>query len=463
MRKNSIIILLAVTTLFTVTSCKKFLEQESPNNVPVSEIFTNFEGARTTLVGCYENLKANDYYLKFFYAFPEVTGGNIKYTRAANQSLGLSFNFTNNNIDNDMRGFYNTAYRIIYNANNILAYIGNVTDASEIQKNRMLADAYTIRALVHFDLVRVFAQSYAYTPDASHPGIILKTVNGAVIEPAGNRASVKEVYDQVVKDLDSAIALYANSTAIYAGGNEKTWLSGDAAKALLSRVHLYRGDWEKVIALATDIITPNNYRLLTRAQYVNSWSRKNISNESIFELAYGTRTGGSLGENYNPLVTSQVQWAATNDVLNLYVPADIRSSATMFVKATISGTEYFFPKKYQGTSDSANNIKLIRTSELLLNRAEAYAESNMLTEALADLNTIRKRANTSATNFSSTDQQEIINEILTERRRELCFEGHTFFDVGRKRKNLVRIDCVSANANINYPDDKFACPIPISQ
>jgi hypothetical protein len=95
-----------------------------------------------------------------------------------------------------------------------------------------------------------------------------------------------------------------------------------------------------------------------------------------------------------------------------------------------------------------------------LNRAEAYAESNNLTAALADLNIIRRRANTTAVIFSSTDQQTVINEILAERRRELCFEAHTFFDFSRKRKNLIRTDCVGAACSFTYPDSRFACIIP---
>ena len=111
-------------------------------------------------------------------------------------------------------------------------------------------------------------------------------------------------------------------------------------------------------------------------------------------------------------------------------------------------------------NDSANNIKVLRSSELYLNRAEAYAESNNLDAALADLNVIRKRANPAAIDFVSTDQQLVIDEILTERRREFCFEAHTFFDLSRKKKNLIRTDCVSAACSFTYPDSRYANIIP---
>ena len=134
----------------------------------------------------------------------------------------------------------------------------------------------------------------------------------------------------------------------------------------------------------------------------------------------------------------------------------------MYVKATVNGKDYFFTRKYQGMNDSANNVKIIRLSEIYLNRAEAYAESDQLIEALADLNVIRKRANPTAPDFVSADKATVINEILDERRRELCFEGHTFFDLSRKKKNLVRTDCTSTQCSFNYPNTRYACIFPLT-
>jgi hypothetical protein len=114
-------------------------------------------------------------------------------------------------------------------------------------------------------------------------------------------------------------------------------------------------------------------------------------------------------------------------------------------------------------NDSANNIKIIRLSEIYLNRAEAYAESGNLISSLADLNVIRKRANPSALNFTTTDKQVLLDEIFRERRRELAFEGHTFFDIARKKRNIVRTDCSSTNCSLNFPNPRYAVPKPVIQ
>jgi starch-binding outer membrane protein, SusD/RagB family len=356
-----------------------------------------------------------------------------------------------------------TSRHTLYGANSILANVDRAEDATAAQKARMRADAYAIRGLVHFDLVRTFAQPYGFTPDASHPGVVLRTVNTSVLTPTPERATVKQVYDQVISDLDSALNWYAQSVSIYPTGNAKTFLSAPAVNALKSRVALYKDDWPSVITLTSALISANTYPLLTNGQYAASWIGKNVSSESIFELAYGNRTGGSLGDYFNPLNILTFQLATSNDLLGLYATGDVRGQNTMFISRVINGSTFYFTKKYQGVGDTANNVKIIRASELYLNRAEAYAKSGNLPLALADLNIIRKRANPAAANFASTDQQAVINEILAERRRELAFEGHLFFDIARNKKDLVRVDNNAVVKSFSYPNALYAYPIPLIQ
>jgi hypothetical protein len=170
-----------------------------------------------------------------------------------------------------------------------------------------------------------------------------------------------------------------------------------------------------------------------------------------------------LGDYYNPTNTQFGQLAATTDITSVYSTGDVRGVSSMYYTTNVNNLTYNFTRKYQGMNDSANNIKIIRLSEIYLNRAEAYAESGNLISALADLNVIRKRANPSAINFAATDKQVLLDEIFRERRRELAFEGHTFFDISRQKRNLVRSDCSSTNCSFNYPSLKFAVPKPVIQ
>lgn len=444
------------------------MEQEPTNRLSVDDVFSNFEGAITTLVGTYGNLKSTNYYERNFWLFADLTGGNIKYSRSNNPALLNSYNFNNTEVAdvNDMTGFYQIAYNTIYRANNVLTYAPLIPDASRLQKNRMLADAYTFRALAHFDLVRVFAQPYNFSTNATHEGIVIRTVNTLATVPVGSPATVKEVYDQIIFDLDSAITLYANSVDIYPGGTNKTWFSLDVARAIKMRVLLYKEDWEGVITLANLLISPA-YPLISNGAYVNSWRRTatvNMDQEAIFMLfARIDQNQGSFGDNFNFRNTTFGYMASSNDLLGLLPPQDVRSRSNFFDSVRINNIPYYFTRKYQGRNDSADNQKLIRISEVFLSRAEAYAELNNLPLALNDLNRIRQRGNATLPILQSTNREAVLDSIFLERKRELCFEGHGLFDVTRKKRNLVRNDCIGANCSVSFPSPLFAVPRPIQR
>ncbi len=464
--KNKIsLFLTGFAVLILLGSCRKFLEQEPTNRLSIDDIFMDFEGARTTLVGLYGNLKDVNYYERTLFLYPDLTGGNIKYARNNPTILVNTYNFSNTNqiSFNEMTTFYRIGYNNIYRANNILTNINQAANASTLQKNRMLADAYTFRALAHFDLVRVFAQPYNFSANGGHSGIVIRTQNTLGTDPVEPAATVGAVYQQIMVDLDSALLLYPNSVPIYLGGSDKTWLSADAAKAIKLRVLLYMENWQGVVDIADQLIT-NNYPLMSNAGYENSWRRSasnSMDNEAIFMLfARIDQNQASYGDNFNPGNTTFGYMAASNDLLNLFAPGDVRGRGSMFFTQTVSNQDFQFTRKYQGRNDSANNQKLIRISEIIISRAEAYAELENLTAAQTDLNRIRQRGNPSTPSLALTNKQQVLDSIFVERRRELCFEGHTLFDFTRKKRNLIRQDCLGSNCSLNYPDPRFAVPIP---
>ncbi|WP_416437534.1 RagB/SusD family nutrient uptake outer membrane protein [Phnomibacter sp. MR] len=458
----SILLLMAIAT----SGCRKFLEQEPYNRLSVDDIFKDVEGARTTLIGCYDNLKETGHYLRNFGLYADIAGGNIKYGRATVQPFLNTYNFTNTNaVDlNDLAPFYQVAYNTIYRANNILEYINKIADATQPQRNFLMAEAYSLRALSHFDLVRVFAQPYNFTPDASHKGIVYRRQNTGANVVIGEPATVKEVYTQLVSDLDSARLLYKNGASIYAGGNANSYMSYNGATALLCRVMLYMQNWSSANALATELISSNQYGLISNGSYVNSWQRAaspNMDQEAIFLLFARTDVNqSSYGENFVPNNTNIGNWVATTDLLNLYEATDVRSTNSMYNAITTSGVTNWYTKKYNGINSTSNNQKIIRISEVWLNRAEARAQADDLTGALSDLNRIRQRGNAAAPALALTNKQQVLDSIFVERRRELCFEGHLLFDIVRQKRNLIRNDCTGANCSIIYPSPLFVVPIP---
>ena len=134
----------------------------------------------------------------------------------------------------------------------------------------------------------------------------------------------------------------------------------------------------------------------------------------------------------------------------------------MFNPITINSVAYLFSKKYAAGASGQTPIKVLRLSELYLIRAEAAAEkaSPDFTQANADLNAIRRRGDASAANLNLTTKDALIDAVLLERRKELAFEGNLLYDMARRKKNIVRIDCISQNCNINADDYRLVMPIP---
>jgi hypothetical protein len=128
----------------------------------------------------------------------------------------------------------------------------------------------------------------------------------------------------------------------------------------------------------------------------------------------------------------------------------------------ISGTSYFFTKKYATGSTLATPVKILRLSEIYLIRAEAAVEKTNtdFTQANADLNTIIKRADPSAVTANYSVKTDLVNAILLERRKELAFEGNLLFDLLRKGKDIVRNDCNASICNLPNTDYRLVMPFP---
>jgi hypothetical protein len=155
-------------------------------------------------------------------------------------------------------------------------------------------------------------------------------------------------------------------------------------------------------------------------------------------------------------------FAANNDILNLYSATDVRRNSSMFNTVAINSVNYLFTKKYATGGVLATPIKVLRLSELHLIRAEAAAEKGTpdFTMANADLNLIRRRGDGSAANLNLTVKADLIDAILLERRKELCFEGNLLFDLLRRKKDVVRVDVTATNKNIPTDNNKLIMPFP---
>ena len=456
--------ILLVAALLIFSSCEKILVKEPTDKLSIEDLFKDVQGAKTALAGSYKNMLEEFHYQKNLMVYPEILAGNIKFSKTTNLRLEDVYEASTDAQNSSMNETYTGLYSELNNVNNILKYTPTA-QGSSADKAKVMAEAKCIRALLHFDLVRIFARPINFTSDGSHLGIALVLQPQLFSDPLPQRATVADTYAAITRDLNEAIAVFdSNNVGVLSGGYKQNYFTKSSAKALLAKVYLYQNKWDEAYALADEIIKSNQYTLLSNANYVASWVGRVPSTESIFELAIeASFSGNGLGSYYDSgNLSGYRMYAATSDLLGLYSATDVRNSASLFNTVNISGTNYQFTKKYTVGGLQATPIKVLRLTELHLIRAEAAVEKAVpdFTVANADLNLIRKRADASASTLSISVKSDMIDAILLERRKELAFEGNLLFDLLRKKKDITRVDVTATIKNLPYTSNWVIMPLP---
>ncbi len=471
MKKNNrytSLLFVALPLLVFLSACSDFLDKD-PYDRPATEIaLSDIDGLTWAMNGTYDAMCGERYYGRLFIVLGEYMGEDVKQKVDNNgrDTYGDVYRFTKDIETDEIERLWEYAYDVLLRANNIIEYLPMSIDGTDEEKNELLAQALFIRALAHFDLVRSYGQNFSYTDEASHLGVPIVTRPLSVIEQLG-RNTVMEVYEQIINDLVQAIATFPESA--FVAENAK-YANKYAAKALLSRVYMYMADyiftdgengWEKSIYQASQILDDeaSPFSLVPAYNYVDSWATLVPSSESLFELAFVTSSSFGLGSFYFPGTSPEYAEAVPSyDLMQLYAPGDVRIG--MF--HVLSSTGEVYSKKYPGSDGQVglDNIKILRLSEVFLNRAEAYANLDMLTEAASDVNAIRNRAGLDDLP-TTLNKEELLEEIYLERRRELAFEGHRFWDISRRHQDVVRMDLNQdlPYAKITYPSTQYVLPI----
>ena len=463
---NRIAIVLVV--IFLLSGCEGFLVQE-PVLQQTSELtLSSYQGLNNATIGAYTLLYGANWYGGYFVLSSDMRGGNgkLKPNDAGYQFDAYTWNYTTENTE----GLWSGAYTAIARANNVINSIPNFDGTEEememLQKYK--AECLFIRAIAHFDLVRLYAQPYSYNKAGMGVPVVLET---KIAEPS--RDPIEDVYAQVVNDLKEAENLFGDYRRS-GGADPKGFATKEAAQALLARVYLYMEDWQNAADYATKVINSGKFQMWTADQYVTvsenedgAWGREKEGSEVIFAIYGAQGNSGDPGQVGIPYMTNPEfhgDVCASNDLLNLYEEGDVRRD--LFYTDPQGRPVYegiWWTNKYPSkTGDgSTNNIPVLRLSEMYLIRAEAIHKGAVISGAssLGDINTIRTNRGLAAKSSAI-----VLSDISDERRRELCFEGHNVFDLARRNEDLVRNDYDALiNKNIPFPDNRWAVPIPKSE
>ena len=461
------------TLIFAVISisCKDLLEVTPRQFLDTSVALNTQDGMNAAVTSAYANLKHVNLYGRDLLGIVECLGDDA---RVINRAGGRFINEAGNVISAHLTLGWSRYYRTINETNLILKALPN-SNFTQAHKDGIEGEMKFLRALLYFNLSRI----YAYEPKV----VVAQTSKGGVPlllegidDPSQisypTRASIDDVYKQIYKDLTDAIAK-APST----GGPNKATKA--AANALFARVALHNQDYENAIKYSSDALVGGVGRFVGNNEYVAAW-RSNSNPESIFEILFQTRQE-SLGVNdaiqsaYTTIASvSQASalaasrptplpvangWGAvvpTVAFLNLHAATDVRRG---LYQDGLNRSGVIVPEctKFLGKSGVVymDNVPVIRVSEIYLIRAESYARlaTPNVTNALADLNQIRVRAG--LTPFAATTSTTILNEIELQRRLELAFEGHRWFDLKRLGRDVIK-----STGNVPYGDTRTLAPIP---
>lgn len=461
-------------TFVAASSCKKeFLDTAPTGSVSDAEATKSTENAWAALNGMHRSLTSQ------YDAQPQggeagamsirdVMGEDLIYTIPSGRgdfSTVLRWLGHRNIADAQVKFVYRYYYRVISNANVLINGVDNAT-GPEADKKFIKGQALAYRAWAHFNLVQLWGERYDPAKPNDGLGVPLLTVNTLEGQP---RATVKEVYDQINKDLDEAIILLEGYSR--SGSAAKSNINRNVAYGFKARVALAQQNWDA--AASNAILARSGFNLMSNSDYLTGfnditnvewmWGSRIITETTPFFYQFHA----FMATNYNSSAV-KTQPKAINSVLWEGMTATdvrkkcwIKAGSAATVQAGIpwntgaAGTGYsyiaYHMKKFwiSNLAGSIGDVPMMRAGEMYLIEAEARARQGGrdadARAALASLMTNRDPAYT----ISTKSGQALLDEIMTNRRIELWGEGFRLTDLKRTNSALNRTIVPNTNATIS--------------
>lgn len=469
---NTKYIIIAVVIALGFTSCKGFLDEYSQDEVAPKDVRE------------YAQILQGEAYIRDYslpYTYIDLLTDDVKAVvnlknRNGNDQRTNGWGYfswqntpeitTIGSLNPDIA--WSTLYHHILTANIILKDLPKMK-GSESEKLQLEGEAHAIRLNAYFYLANLYAPPYDKAKAESTPGVPLN--DKAHAEDAQfPRAKLSENYAEMIQDLEAAENAFQKSGL---PGDIFTWNLA-AVSILGSRMYLYKQDYENTIKYANKALKINPAIQDLNALDLSKDIFLTKKNKEI-TLSYG-----SYSINYF-VPGSKAYFSISDELESLYTKNDLRKSGKdgLFFRSKrirIGGSWLrpvwaYYPAVEKGgpTGDTMVFGFAIRTAEALLNRAEAYAELGKLSEAMADINRLREnrmKKGTPALEQPAT-KEEVIKIVREERRRELAFEQHRWFDLRRWGQPEIKhfyIKNMQSGEGEEYTlsqgDPRYTLPIP---
>lgn len=435
MNKLKVYAIALAAALFFLQGCDSMLDVEPQQSIDSGQVLTNAENVKSVLIGAYDGMGDGDLYGGWYMMTADflADAGDFDFTGTffgPRQIWSKSQLYDNGQVTST----WNDSYDTINILNTVMSGL-DLLDGSD--RARVEGEARLIRGMIYFELIRLFGAPYVAGQTNSQPGVPIVLTPTTTIDEEANvpRATVEEVYAQILEDITEAKTLLDDVNP-----ERSYYVNSMVASAVLSRVHMQRGEYTAARDEANRVIESELYSL--RPTFAGVFNQPENTTEDIFVMQNSAQDGtNSMFTFYSADSRGDIdinqqhldEYEPNDDRLNLFYadPADgaIRSG-----------------KWNRATDDQVN---LIRLAEMYLTRAEANFRigESVGDTPLNDVNTIRARVNLDPL----TEAELNVGAILLERKLELMFEGNLLHDIKRTQRD------VGARP---YNDPKLVLPVP---
>lgn len=458
---------------FATTSCEDFLEEDPQDRVAGNNFYANEQDAISAVNSIYSYLGSIDFasgtttgiYHSNFWLAQGLASDEMNNNQLGTPEYDQLATFTHNSENAALLQIWQMHYKTIYLANIAIGRIPAI-DMDATLRARLVNEAKFLRGQLYFNLVRM----YGRVP-------LLLNETEPLTPPA---AEVDDIYDQIIRDLTDAEQLPAS----YPIGNGRGRATSGAAKAFLAKVHLTRGNYQDCADKAWEVIDSRQYELWDDYADVFKYSSRN-GKEAIFSASFGDGGGAisfwevdqftvrllpaELTAEFSNITNTQGWQVATQDLYNAYDNDDERKAVTFMTEfnneegALVTLDKIYFQKFWdkEANPDAQGgemDFPVIRYADILLMYAEAQAHLGNFDDANEYLNEVRNRANLDDVEIN--DEENFMEALILERRREFAAEGQRWFDLVRTNKLQAKVKAAKGVT----PGEHFKLfPVPLRE
>lgn len=463
--KNIKILAIGAALTLGLASCgDSYFNVDLEQNIKTESAYSNAQDVQNGMIGAFYQLGTYQFYGRDVVALGDMASDlAIASSRSGHFLTIYQYNIVD--TDGDLEDIWSSGYSVLDKCTRTIQGGKAVLDKTEelklsedeeITVNMAIAECYALRALATFTMTNIFGLPYQAGTTNSQLGIAL-LVNEP-LQPFVNtkRSTVEECYAQVLSDIATAKEYYIDDSVL--PGETGFFMNASAIFALEARVNLYMGKYKEAQEAAATSLSllknGDNYDLPSDDIYSSMWSSIAINDETIFAIS--KTDDDNLSANALNTLYGSYYGAPTEALQALFNITDVRKT----LQITFGSTTYAY--KWQGTSTShaVSNIPVFRKSEMYLIIAECAAQLGNIDEAKDALfYTAKRDAAIESVDDLPATKDELLSFIADERARELCLEGHRWFDA---RRTGVKLDVVNGAHN-EFDVAKFVYPIPASE